>query len=466
MKNQMPKKQLQTYINGLFIKIRRTYGRGFGFFGIAGICILALIIRIAVLTPVLDAREHPDILRWKDWSRIALLYGMADTYSTEHIQFGTLPNCMPPGTLYVQYGMYLAGIQISKVVLAITQMPAGSIVWLNGPLITLMFRMPSILCDFLIGIVIFFFLKHVYRSGVKPYIGMAFFLFNPVVWFNSAYKGQMDAIVNIFFIVSLYVLLFRKNVLLSMICFLCSLFVKLSLIYFTPFLCLLWYTCTIRKRFFSYGLITVGVGYMLLLPLGWNPFQWIGMYLNNNAIGEMTNITAYAFNAWWMVFAPHAIPEGIHDAFSFSTMHLVGSPLDAKSFLGIPLFWWAIGIFCILSAPIFLRMRKKLSAMQVVQSLFMVSFIAFLVLPRMHERYLYPVMPLLSILAPGSTWFTVLLLALSMANLMNIYIVWHPVTVSFFPYAWWGSVHVQWMISVGIVVLFFLSYIVLVVKKR
>jgi Gpi18-like mannosyltransferase len=341
----------------------------------------------------------------------------------------------------------MIGIQISKIVLLVTHMPPGSLQWLNGPLITVLFRIPAIICDFFIAGFLYVIIKKITKNDLKSYLGMALFLCNPIVIFNSTYKGQMDAIVNIFFIASLY-FLFTKKILPSMVMFLCSLYIKLSLIYFIPVLAILWWKQISMKRYVVYGGITVVIGLCLLLPIHPNPFFGLGLVFKNSAIGEMANITAYAFNMWWMLFRPFAIPEGLEGTFGFSTMHLIGSPLDSTKYFGIPLFWYAVSIFVIVSLPMILRiMKKNISTINIIKNLSIIALMAFLVLPRMHERYMYPMFPLLTILAVQSSWYMTMLVVLSLLNLMNIYIVWHPAIVQFFPYTLWGQRDFQWMIS-------------------
>lgn len=422
----------------------------------------ALAVRIAILYFIVNAREHTDILRYKDWARIAFLYGYADTYSSTHLQFGTLPNNLPPGMLYILSFMYMIGIQISKLILSITHSLPGSIIWLNVTLITLLFRIPAIVSDLVIGIFIYKIIRNSTKNFVRPFIGMGLFLFNPIVLYNSTVWGQMDAVVNVFFIASLYAYI-RKNIFPSMLLFLFCLFIKLSLVYFLPVYIILWWKHVPWKRFLYYVAAVFSLGFILILPVSINPILWLTVFLKNNAIGEMTNITAYAFNMWWMIFHPLAIPQGIQDSFNFSIMNLQGSPSDSLVYFGISLFWWACIAFILFVIPVLYRLiKKEISTSDMTRSLFIVSLLAFLLLPRMHERYMYPVFPLLAILASGSGWYCLGFAGLSILHFVNIYIVWHPVELLILPYTLWGQRSVQWFVSVFIVFIsavFYISYI-------
>ncbi|KKS90427.1 MAG: hypothetical protein UV63_C0001G0031 [Microgenomates group bacterium GW2011_GWC1_43_11] len=429
------------------------------YFWLIFIIVLALLLRIVILSHIIDIREHTDILRYKDWARIAFLYGFADTYKSAHLQFGTLPNNQPPGLLYILSCMYFIGIQISKIVLAVMHVPAGSLPWLNVTLITLLFRVPPILSDLIIGSAIYFILKKITPNVLQPYIGMGLFLFNPVIIYNSTVWGQMDAVVNCFFIASLYFLL-NKKIFPSILLFLLSIYTKLSLLYNLPFMLLLWWKNMPKGKYITYLIPAICFVFIFTLPVNNNPLIWISLFIKNNAIGEMTNITAYALNVWWMIFRPHAIPEGIEDSFHFSVMHLVGSPSDTSAFYGIPLFWYGILIFFIFLIPIALNLlQKKISTIFLIRNLFIISLLAFLVLPRMHERYMYPIFPLLTILAVCLPWYMAGLFALSILHFINMYIVYHPFLLAGFPYAVWGQKHVQWLISIFIVLIAVVFYV-------
>ncbi len=99
-------------------------------------------------------RENTDALRWKDWGRIAYLHTLSDTYKPTYLTFGTLPNNMPPGTLYTVAGMYNLNLQISKIALRLTGAKEGNILWINQYLPNLLFRFPSIISDIIISYLI------------------------------------------------------------------------------------------------------------------------------------------------------------------------------------------------------------------------------------------------------------------------------------------------------------------------
>lgn len=424
------------------------------------IVLMALMIRIGLIYYALQFRENTDILRWKDWTRISFLYGFSDTYTMNHIQFGTLPNNMPPGTLYIQYIMYLIGIQISKLVLLVTHMPAGSIQWLNGSLITILFRMPSIISDLIMGGFIYNFIKKITKNSVVSCIGMGLFLFNPVILYNSAVWGQMDAVVNVFFITSLY-FLFKKKIFFSMLFFLLCLCTKLSLVYVLPICIVLWWINESKRKFFLYSTAILFIGYLLVLPINSNPFIWLVTFITNNATGEMTNITAFAMNIWWVIFHPFITIGNPNNLFSFSEVRLINSPDSLMRWLGVPLFIWAVGLFIAFCIPLFISIYKyrKRSIQYIFLALANCSLLAFTLLPQMHERYMYPAFVLLAVTVLFFRKFIIPYSILTLCNLINIYIVWHPMPVNFFPYQIWTGEWFQWVVSLITVITVFGVYI-------
>ena len=65
----------------------------------------------------------------------------------------------------------------------------------------------------------------------------------------------------------------------------------------------------------------------------------------------------------------------------------------------------------------------------------------------MHERYLYPLFPLFAIYVGLKGKFLFIFIALSILNFINLYLVWHPMRLIFFPYEMMTNQWFQWIIS-------------------
>lgn len=421
---------------------------------LAIILLLGFVLRITVSLWSFQFRENTDVLRYRDWAKISYLHGMSETYKPTYLEFGTLPNNQPPGSLYIISSMYYANIQLSKVILKITDAKEGSLQWINSAFINMILRLPSIGADLVLGFLIYKLVLS-FKSQKNALLASSLFLFNPAVIYNSSFWGQMDSLNNLFFFLSLFSLV-KKRIFLSIIFFVLSLYIKLSLVFLVPIVGYYWiqmYKPKYKKLFLSLA-TGAAIIFILTLPISSTPHNWLWTYLTQNSLGEMQHITNFAFNGWWFLFMPFISIGKTTDVFSFSEISLHNSPLSSEIFWGLPLTTWSLVIFGILSLIIFYKVIKnswkKLLPEQIFLSCSIVILIAFLFLPRMHERYLYPLFAVLSTYIGLTNRFVWVYILLSILNLVNLYLVWHPFLPPVIPYEFMNSKIFQWIIS-GIV---------------
>lgn len=417
-----------------------------------------VILRALIIFWILKYRENPDILRWRDWGRISFLYGLSSTYEADHLAFGTYPNNMPPGTLYIVSLVYLIWIQTGKLIHLITASPAGSLQWVNGVLLTLMLRLPSLIADVALVFLIYF------GFGFKkswPLIMAGIFFLNPIVIFNSAFMGQMDSINNLLLVLAVYFLIKKKEN-LSAISLSCSLLVKFSLIYAVPFMVIaVYYHRRSLKSVARYVLIFTVWTLIATLPVSLNPIGWYAQYLPKNITGEMPFMSNFAFNFWWIINKSYIRNGNPDTLFSFSEIRLVNSPEVTAKYLFMPGGHLAILIYFLLIIPVFMVFIRKGPGTKdkpnIFRMLALVSLLSFLFLPKMHDRYLYPyfILSLLGLEKPDKTEITAYTL-LTIINLSNLILVWHPVYILHFLVAdskWWG-----WICSALTICIFGLIY--------
>jgi hypothetical protein len=430
--------------------------------GYITLLVIALIVRIAIIWYAVGYRENTDILRWKDRVRIAYLHSIADTYKTDYLQFGTLPNNMPPLGHYINYFMYQIWLQLGKL-FAYFGIPPGSNNWVNGPLLTLLLRMPSLAADIGISLLLYVFVYRLTNSKRKGLLTTGLFLFNPAIVFNSAFMGQMDSLENIFFLFGVWMML-KKWYYVAAAMISCSLLVKFSLIYTIPVF--LYLVLLLTKSLWSLLLSTIVaviVTMIGILPISTSPFSWYVNFFLHNATGEMTNMTVFAFNAWWLLFRPHVTFGPNTSAFSSSEIQLLHSPPVDQQWFGVPLGILAISLFIVVSIPLVIRMmklkRNLLKPKWLCMSLSMICLLAFLFFPKMHERYIYPVFPLLAVAigfrAPVFREYVLL----SILNTVNLFIVWHPIPLSNTLYTILSDQNFQWFICLCTVSISLLLYI-------
>lgn len=400
--------------------------------GIIFLLLAALIVRILLLWYATGLREHPDILRWKDWGRIAFLYGYADTYTPDHLSFGTYPNNMPPGTLYLVSSMYWLWLQFGKV-LAVFGIAPGSNAWVNVVLLRIFLNILSLLADLGIGAVIYVMVNRWDKNRKRPNLAASLYLFNPAVLFNSSVWGQMDSINNVLFMVSLWLLL-KKRIVGSALALTASLLVKFSLVFMVPFWVITAWVLTGKEKKPLYNALFYSVVCILLavLPVSGNPIAWIISYLPQHATGEMTNITSFAFNAWWVLFRPELVFEVTKDMTRAVDIRLLSAPLTQTVYGPVSLGFLSILVAFSIQIPVYIsylhRIRRKKSPdpALIVSYAAVLAILSYLFLPHMHDRYLYPAFAPLAVAYGFGMPVFAHLTALSFLNLINLLAVWHP----------------------------------------
>lgn len=424
------------------------------------ICV-GLILRFFVAFWSFNYRENTDVLRYKDWGRIAYLYGFEEAYTEKYLQFGTLANNQPPGTLYIISAMYQAQIQSAKVVLKVLDAAPGSISWVNITMVHFYLRLPSIITDIAITILIYLLIKKI-SSNTSAIYASSFFIFNPVIIYNSSFWGQMDSLNNFFIFFGLF-LYYKKKFFVGTLSIVLSFFIKLSLVFTIPFIALI-IIKEYQNDYRKYLLLLTGILtiiYLLILPISLSPIIWSIDFTKNSIQGEMHNITAFAFNFWWFIFMPKIQIGSLVSTFNFSEIRLLNSPNSQELFLNVPLKIWAVIMFFIFNIPAyyFYYKMKKINYEMILLILCIISLTGFMFLPHMHERYMYPLFLFLAALVGIKREYTKYYIIFSVVNMINLYLVWHPWTPPLLPYSWMNNMYFQWSISFITVTTFIFFYI-------
>jgi Gpi18-like mannosyltransferase len=375
---------------------------------------LLLVFLVALLLRLVLAfgAWHPDLNNHVDWGERFFSYGSLKFYAPEsNVWNYTWPN-QPPGTILIFAGVYQLFWFVFSLLLkinnAIPAFPSILIFYLSGILYQAFLKLPSITCDLGMAILIYKIVKaHV--SVKKAQFAATLFLFNPVIWYNSAVWGQTDAIINFLFLLGIY-LLTKNKLLFSVISIALCLFIKLSLVIFLPI-----YLIFLLKQKFAWSSIIVSffagisiIGILTLLfsyPL--EPFSWlVRLYQEKVLVQQMHVITANAFNFW--------------DA-------LTGIYEQPNAFLFGPLTYemWGNVLFALAYIPLLIILLRKTTEKTLYWVLALAAFSSFMLLTNMHERYLYPLFPYLMILVafrPKLVWSYI---AISAVNLLNLYHLWY-----------------------------------------
>lgn len=356
--------------------------------------ILGLILRLLILV---FSNSHPDVGNHLDWGNKFWQYGPASFYQ-QSVWKVSWPN-QPIGSIYLfallsQFNQKIFNF-FWQLNLNFPIFPSNLIPILENNLHVWLVKLPFILADILIALFIFRYTKSKTMASL--------FLFNPAVIYNSTIWGQTDSLINLLSLIGIY-FVYRRKFTFGIFLFLGSLLFKMSLlIYFPVFLWLLFLN---RHQWQKWLLaIFLFLLFLILISLpfsGFNPSWFFHLYrdLVFNRQGNM--LCGNAFNLWLIIF-------GV-------SLSRQSTPL--LSSLGLI-------IFLLFTLPILFKFsRQKITSKNIWQILFFLSFGSFLFLTNMHERYLYPLLPLLPLLLFHRFLGLKTIIIISFLHLLNLYNLW------------------------------------------
>lgn len=374
------------------------------------IFLIALFLRIFL---VFISSWHPDLPNHIDWGIRFLKYGSKNFYENS-IWGVSWPN-QPFGSMLLFAGIAWLKNIIFNFILFLNNtfplFPSFIIPTLEVKLHAWMVKLPFIFSDLGIGFLIYKIIKEI--NPKKALIAASLFLFNPVLIYNSAIWGQTDPLINLLALSGIY-LAFKKHYLPGIFLFLSSFLFKLSLIIYLPIFGLfLLKRIKDWKKFVLPILLFLIFIYCLAIPFTFgdkNPIQWLWyMYTNRVLVRQGNMLNGNAFNAWFTVFSVD---------FSKSEFTKFG-----------PLTYQTIGriTYILFLIPIWIKfLKSKLNLKNLFTVLLLSCFGSFIFLTNMHERYLYPIFPILSILIflPKSKFKIKKLVLLSIIHFLNLYNLW------------------------------------------
>ena len=377
---------------------------------IVWLLILGFIFRLIL---VCISGWHPDLNNHIDWGIKFLQLGPQKFY--ENIFWGVSWPNQPLATM-----LLFAFSAISKNIIfgfieflnqTFPFFPSFIIPYIKTNIHAWMVKMPFVLAD--IGIA---FLIYKIVQEFKPklaIIASCVFLFNPVIIYNSTIWGQTDSLINLLALSGI-LLIFKRHYFLGIILFLFGFLFKLSLIIYLPiFGLLLIKQIKDWKKFITPILFFLVLIFCLAIPFSFgdkNPFEWLWyMYTNRVLVRQGSMLNGNAFNLWFLLFS------------------LDYSKSEFTQFLGITYQVWSRILLIIFLIPVcFKFLKNKLTINSLLTALLLTAFGSFIFLTNMHERYLYPIFPILTILIflPNTKFKIKSLIVLSLIHLVNLYNLW------------------------------------------
>ncbi|MBV8222848.1 MAG: hypothetical protein JO293_05765, partial [Candidatus Eremiobacteraeota bacterium] len=338
---------------------------------IAALCVAAFVLRLIPITLVGHA---VDISTFENWMLVLAKYGPPGFYT--HVQFIDYP----PG--YMLFLWAAAGLNSLLVAMG----------WAAHGIDTLIIsiKMPAILADVGLVYLAYLIMRRNWPARVALIAAAIITILNPDIAFLSAYWGQADSVAAFFLVWAIYLALTdRFEWAWAALAF--AILIKPHPIAVVP-LFVLW---QIRRQGFTWRLAPIPVISGLVAYLGTVPFApdrsplalfaWLyGLYqhgANGYPFNSVNAFNLYSMkNDFWQPDMQPVTP-------AFFGLHLN---------LG-PLLYWGIGIFLGFLAAFALRqwrttgpdVSREDAENSFIFACFLVMLAYFMLLTRMHERYIF-----------------------------------------------------------------------------
>ncbi len=284
-----------------------------------------------------------DVGDWYAWSIRLNQLPFNQFYSSNYFSDYT------PGYLYILYSIGLLKNLLS----------------LSDPTFYFFLKLPAIISEIAISAIAFIELKR-HLSIKLSLLGTYLILFNLSLIFNSAIWGQIDSVLTLTMLLSIYFLK-QTKLILSSIFLSIAILIKPQALILLPVFGLYFLTKPSLKNLFKLSLPALITTLLLSLPF-FGPSSLISLIaLIQKTSNEYAYTSLFAYNIWGVI------------GFWINDNQMFG-PLDYKTYsILMSLFY-----FCLLA---WFKFKKKLG----LYSLTTLACLAFYFLPtRVHERYLYP----------------------------------------------------------------------------
>jgi len=339
-----------------------------------------------------------DIVVFAEWGRRFWDLDLKEFYFDKNWYY-SFPT-YPPASILLYAGLYWLydkRFVLAEIHNAVKIIPASFIIYFSEPVpkdpflygfgYFLLLKLPSILADLGIGLLIYKIVFDITKSINRAFLGLISFIFNPITIFISSVWGQNDSLVS-FFGLFAFILLIYKKVWLSIPLLFISLYLKPNWIIFIPVYVLLVYLIKPNYRQLFYGIVlSILVYFITTLPFSrGNIFVFTKEIVLSNILPSAKGVgkaSVDAFNFYALFYKIDSTP---------ASSKLVGVPL---SFFGI----LAYLVFVFQSFKNIVKTKTKELYFSIILSLYLMGMGIFIFSTGMLERYFFPALaPLIIIM--------------------------------------------------------------------
>jgi len=356
-------------------------------------------------------KESGDLRLYADWAEKFWIYGSKDFY-TYPLWYYASPNYPPLLSLIYAGAYYLFDHKyyLPQLHNFVKIPPAFFIVYFYKYGLYLLLKLPGILADIGLGILIFQLVKKLTGEVKKALLAGAFHLLNPVSIFLSGVWGQTDSLVS-FFGLSAFMTLWLGKAWLSIPLLFLSFYIKPNWGIFIP---LYIFLAVQKKPKIKQILLGLTISAVLFFVIT-SPFAKSGVFSFSNWL-------------WRERLLPTATVahKASVSAFNFHSIFLtLDKNLDSDTYLGISMNVWGYILFLLINILTFRYIkRQKNSLASLIVGLFSIGFGSYLFLTNMLERYFFAsFVPMIVLIfaKPGLVLYGILLNTVVFANILHAF---------------------------------------------
>jgi dolichyl-phosphate-mannose-protein mannosyltransferase len=250
--------------------------------------------------------------------------------------------------------------------------------------ILLVYKMPAILADIVNGGLIFLIAEKLMSKKAAKKTS-AIFVFNVALLANSTWWGQVDSVISLFLLLSLYLLLLKRYGLSALTLGLAQVIKPVAILVVPIYI--LWMS---REKIKISKWFWLGLSFTVPIILAFIPFfqggNFIGFIWNRYRItsGFYPLITLNAFNFWG------AVSVATNQAWQKVSDQTMWGPLSLQN--------WGYVLFGTSYLGVLVSFRKKIGVKTLILANCLNYFLFFMFFTRMHERHVYYALVFLSIL--------------------------------------------------------------------
>ena len=368
------------------------------------ILIFSLVFRL-ILAPW---AFHGDSYEFLNWGKSLQEFGtesfyLRDTPDASH------PN-YPPGfylVLLANQNIY----QVAKNLLwqlnvYVKIFPSNLFLWFESDYGRILFnKLPAIFADVGLGYLIYLFVSDI-KNQKAGTLASSLFLLSPPIWYNSAVWGSTESIFSFPLVASFYAI-YKKKLIIAAFLFAAAFLIKPTVLITLPIFAPLWFKSADLRLFIKTSLIAIPLFYLAHLPFNANltPVWILNLYKNDVLREVLGYFVANAFNVWGLLFGFEPKP-------------------DSALLLGIQGRVWGYFIYASFAGYFLWKVRNKISQPNLFFAMALLSFVGFLFLTRIHERYFYLTLLFLAPLAGFRRTIKNAFWLLSGIHLVNLYHYW------------------------------------------